>query len=233
MVKQYKAVVFDFDMTIADSSQVIVSLLNDTAEHFGYPRKNYEEVLSCVGNTHEIMLSHVTGVKDQEKLLIMRDYYRAISREEMPKRTNFFPGVETCLKTLKRRGIKVGLLSLKLRDLLFASLDKYDLSRYFDQVLGCEDVAAHKPDPSGMFKMMELLGVTAGDILYVGDSLVDEGTAKNAGVDFCAMLLGGTRKDQFDREFVTEFCISLDDLTSLFADSKALERNKRKREAFL
>lgn len=216
MQKKYKAVVFDFDMTIADSSQVIVCLLNDTAEHFGYSRKRYEEVLPCVGNTHEIMLGYVTGEKDREKLLTMRTYYRAISKEEMPKRTTFFPGVERCLKTLKSRGIKVGLLSLKLRDLLFASLDKYDLSRYFDQVLGSEDVPAHKPDPSGMFKMMEKLGVDRREILYVGDSLVDEKTAKNAGVDFCAMLLGGTVKDQFDKEFVTRYCISLDDLTRVF-----------------
>ena len=216
MQKKYKAVIFDFDMTIADSSQVIVSLLNDTAEHFGYSRKSYEEVLPCVGNTHEIMLSYVTGVRDQEKLLEMREYYRAISREEMPKRTVFFPGVETCLKRLKKQGIKVGLLSLKLRELLFASLDKYGLSRYFDLVLGCEDVPAHKPDPSGMFKAIEKLGVGRGDVLYVGDSLVDEGTAKNAGVDFCAMLLGGTAKNQFDQDFVKGYCISLDDLTRMF-----------------
>lgn len=216
MQKQYKAVIFDFDMTIADSSQVIVSLLNDTAEHFGFPRKRYEEVLPCVGNTHEIMLSYVTGEKNPKKLLNMREYYRAISIEEMPERTTFFPGVEECLKTMKAHGIKVGLLSLKLRDLLFASLDKYNLSRYFDTVLGSEDVDAHKPDPSGMVKAMEQLGVKQSEVLYVGDSLIDQGTARNAGVDFCAMLLGGTAKNQFDKDFVTQFCISLEDLTEAF-----------------
>lgn len=216
MQKQYKAVIFDFDMTIADSSQVIVSLLNDTAEHFGYPRKRYEEVLPCVGNTHEIMLHYVTGERDRKKLFRMREHYRAISREEMPKRTTFFPGVEECLKTLKNQGFKVGLLSLKLRDLLFASLDKYNLSQYFDLILGSEDVSAHKPDPSGMYKAMELLEVGKQDILYVGDSLVDQKTARNSGVDFCAMLLGGTAKDQFDKNYVTRYCISLDDLTEMF-----------------
>jgi len=220
MQKLYKAVIFDFDMTIADSSQVIVSLLNDAAEHFGYPRKRYEEVLPCVGNTHEIMLSYVTGEKDPQKLLLMREHYRAISREEMPKRTTFFPGVEQCLKTLKRNGIKVGLLSLKLHDILMASLDKYNLSRCFDLILGCEDVPAHKPDPSGMIKAMKLLGVGRHDILYIGDSLVDQETAKNAGVDFCAMLLGGTSKDQFDKDFVTAFCISPDEVTRYFSSNK-------------
>ena len=38
-MRPYKAIVFDFDMTLADSSHVIVDLLNNCAEHFGFPRK--------------------------------------------------------------------------------------------------------------------------------------------------------------------------------------------------
>ena len=37
MEKQYKAVIFDFDMTLADSAGVIVALLNDTAKNLGIP----------------------------------------------------------------------------------------------------------------------------------------------------------------------------------------------------
>ena len=37
-MKDYRAIIFDFDMTLADTAMVIVTLLNEVAEEFGYPR---------------------------------------------------------------------------------------------------------------------------------------------------------------------------------------------------
>lgn len=216
MEKQYKAVIFDFDMTLADSAGVIVALLNDTAEKFGYSRLPFQEVLPCVGNTHENMLSYITGETDREKIMNMRIYYREISRTEMPRRTEFFPGTEECLKGLKSRGIKTGILSLKLKEILLASLEKHHLTGYIDQILGCEDVEAPKPDPSGLIKMLELLEIAAEEALYIGDSILDEGTARNAGVDFCAMLLGGTGEEQFDKRVVKRFYHSINEFQTDF-----------------
>lgn len=208
-MKRYEAIVFDFDMTLADSSRVIVDLLNDCAEYFGYKRMAYEQTLPVIGNTHEIMLSYVTGEKDPKKLLVMRDYYRGLCRSEMPQRTTFFPGVDECLAEIHGKGIKIGILSQKLRDVLMASLVKYDLAHYFDVVIGCEDVPFHKPDPSGLYKAMEALNVSASGMMYVGDSLVDECVASNAGVDFSAMLLGSTACEQFRQDFAQRFYTSL------------------------
>jgi len=80
-------------------------------------------------------------------------------------------------------------------------------------VVGCEDVIAPKPDPSGLFAVLKVLGVSPKDALYIGDSLVDEGAAKAAGVDFSAMLRGGTTKEQFDNTFVKHFYSSAEELS--------------------
>lgn len=213
-MKCYRAIIFDFDMTLADSSKVIMDLLNDCARHFGYPGKSYEETLPIVGNTHEIMLSHVSGESAPEKLLEMRDYYRALCRAEMPRRTALFPGAVECLAEINRKGILLGLLSLKLRDVLLASLEKYRIDKFFGVVIGCEEAPAPKPDPSGLFAAIHALGVSADETLYVGDSLVDEGAAHSAGIDFAAMLLGGTAREQFRKNRVCQFYRSLDQLRS-------------------
>jgi phosphoglycolate phosphatase-like HAD superfamily hydrolase len=52
---------------------------------------------------------------------------------------------------------------------------------------------------------LRILNLEPKDALYIGDSLVDEGAAKAAGVDFAAMLRGGTTREQFDLTFVTRF----------------------------
>lgn len=211
-MKRYKAIIFDFDMTLADTARIIVDLLNEAACHFGYPAMEFSKALPTVGNTHEIMLSHVTGERDPDKLLEMRTYYRGLCRSEMPARTEFFPDAPACLRTIAESGIAVGLLSQKLRDVLMASLVKYGLDGCFQQVYGCEEVPAAKPDPAGLIAIMGAMGVTAGETLYVGDSLVDQEAARGAGTDFAAMLRGGTAREQFDPAVVTYFYRTAEEL---------------------
>lgn len=221
-MKPYQAIVFDFDMTLADSSRIIVELLNQVARDFGFPGKSYEETLPVVGNTHEIMLSHVTGVKDPEKLLEMRGHYRTLCRREMPKRTELYPGAVECLREAYEHGLKIALLSLKLREVSSATLIQYDVMKYFSLVLGCEEVPAPKPDPSGLLLAMERMGVTPEQTLYIGDSLVDQETARSAGADFSAMLLGGTRQEQFDSAFCLRFYRDLEELRRDIHDCPAV-----------
>jgi len=65
--------------------------------------------------------------------------------------------------------------------------------QYFDVIVGGEDVAAHKPDPEGLLKAISMVGCQKEEVLFVGDSTVDARTAKNAGVDFVAVLTGDNR----------------------------------------
>lgn len=193
----YRAVAFDFDMTLADTSHVIADLLNETIRHFGYPEESYDYILPVIGNTHPIMLGHAAHETDTEKLLVMQAYYRKLCAEQMPERTVFFPGAEECVRALSQRGFRLGIVSIKLAGLLRASLDRYGLSDCFQYVLGGDDVGKPKPDPEGLLTLLELFGVRKNELLYIGDSYVDEKAAEAAGVDFCVMLLGGTRPEQF------------------------------------
>jgi len=204
-MKRKKCIVFDFDMTLADSAGVIAKLLNETAAHFGHERQPHYYIMRCIGNTHEKMLSHVTSVTDEVALLKMGDHYREIIQDEMPRLTTFFPYVDTCVSELFSHGVRIGCLSIKPTNLLVASLQKYELMQYFEVVKGREDVPAQKPDPRALFSVVDELGLPKEEIFYVGDSLVDEETARRAGVDFGAMLLGGTRREQFDPTFTTAF----------------------------
>lgn len=208
MRNTYRAVVFDYDMTIADTGPIIASLLNRAAEKFGYPAKPYDQVASMIGHTQVDMLRFLTEETDMDRIHTVRAYYRELCREEMTKRTTFFPGLEESLTAYRENGIKAGILSLKLKDLIVAALDKYNLTGYFDQIFGVREAPAPKPDPSGFFKIAGCMGLEKEEVLYVGDSLVDEETARNAGADFCAMLLGATRREQFDGSFAKLFCSS-------------------------
>ena len=69
----------------------------------------------------------------------------------------------------------------------------------YDLIVGLEDVSAPKPDPQGINKAMELLGVAPYEGLYVGDSYIDAEAAVNAGVDFAAVTTGSTDSETFEK----------------------------------
>lgn len=209
---KYKAFIFDFDMTLADSSKVIFELLNTCSSDLGYGTRSFDYVFPVIGNSHEKMLFHVTGEKDQEKLLKLRDNYRELCRTKMAEKTELFDGVADTLKEMKKNGRKLGLVSLKLRDVLMEILKKYELEDVFSSVVGCEEVKAQKPDPSGLFVALKQLNVEKEEALYVGDSLLDEGAAKAAGMDFCAMVRGSTKLEEFDPSFVIAYYTNIEDL---------------------
>lgn len=213
-LRDYEAVVFDFDMTLADTSHIIVNLLNETVMAFGYDPKTYDQLLPAVGNTHMIMLSAASGEYDQRKLLEMQAHYRKLCKKRMPEETTFFYNVIPCIKQLYDKKKKLGILSQKLRSLLIASLEKYDIAKYFGGIIGGDDNVLPKPAPDGLWQIGQLLNVSPDKILYIGDSYIDEQAAESAKVDFCAMLLGGTKAEQFSSK----------NIKKMFSDWKDFEK---------
>ena len=54
----------------------------------------------------------------------------------------------------------------------------------------------------------------------MGDSLIDEKTAVSAGVDFCVMLLGGTKPEQFTSANVKRMFADWQEFKRLFVDDQ-------------
>ncbi|MBP8645028.1 MAG: HAD-IA family hydrolase [Syntrophobacteraceae bacterium] len=65
-------------------------------------------------------------------------------------------------------------------------LAHFHLDQYFDLVVTASDVQHPKPHPEAMKRIQQVFGVTPGQVLYVGDSPVDESFAESAGVYFAA-----------------------------------------------
>lgn len=106
-----------------------------------------------------------------------------------------FPGSAECLKVLKERGYKVGLLTRG--SLEYATKALGPLFKEFDCVMGrdhtCYDDA--KPSPKAMIDFAEELGVRPDEILYVGDNITDWQSAAGAGASFAGVLTGSGSRE--------------------------------------
>ena len=148
-----------------------------------------------IGMTAEtIYLDAGCSAPDAKRL---HDEYIPYSAETMRERTELYPGVAEGLCALHAKGITLAVLSLKSSDQIWRPLERAGVDKYIDSVISPDEVAAHKPEPDGIFYLSEKTGIALSDILYVGDSVTDMKTAINAGVDFAAVCTGAITAEAF------------------------------------
>ena len=196
---KYKAVVFDFDLTLADSTKGIYMCYKHTLKEFGYEIPTDEAIFKTIGMTLEQGFDQLTGSHDEERNFRMKQVYVKKADEVMVKNTFFYENTLAILQVLNNAGIKTGIVSTKFRYRIEDSFKLQAGSVTVDEIVGGGDVNAHKPDPEGLNLMIDRLGVDKEDVLYVGDSYIDAETAQNAGVDFGGVTTGSTSRETFEK----------------------------------
>ncbi len=179
------AVLFDFDMTLVDSSYAITECTNLLADAKGLARVTREEILKVIGLPIEESWRTLWGCCDPEWL----DYYRKNFREVEQRNLRDFPGTRTVPKMLRSMGLKLAVVSN--RKFARIAVEKSGLLPFFDVIIGLEDVKNPKPHPEPVLTALERLGVEPGRAVYVGDTDIDVKTAKHAGVVGIGMPTGG------------------------------------------
>ncbi len=194
--KTYKAYLFDFDYTLADSSRGIVMCFRNVLAMHGHDGISDESIKRTIGKTLEESFTILTGIDDKETLAAYRKEYVAQADRLMTANTVLFPETLDVLSRLKERGARIGIISTKYRYRIMELLGKELPEGFLDIIVGGEDVKTPKPSPEGLTFAISHLGLEAADVLYCGDSTVDAETARNAGVDFAGVLHGMTTREE-------------------------------------
>ncbi len=189
----YKAVIFDFDYTLGDSTNGIVLSVNYALGEMYYMEKSVSEIRRMIGLSLKETFRELTGCLDESAAERFAKLFREKADEVMTDNTVLYDATQDMLSEFKRRGIETGIVTTKFHYRIEAILRKFGAEDLIDVIVGGEDVTCEKPDPEGLLKAVETLGRDKQDVLYVGDSLVDAKTAQSAGVDFAAVLTGTTK----------------------------------------
>jgi HAD superfamily hydrolase (TIGR01509 family) len=188
--REISAALFDFDMTLVNSCDAIHYCTNLLAEHYGFREVSRDEILATIGLTIEDSWRAYWGDFQQSWV----EYYRAQYRGVEMERLKPFDGVPEMLAELKRRGVKVGVVTNRR----FAKMatDSVNLTGSLDAIVGLEQVKRAKPAPDPLFKGFELLGVSPERGVYVGDTDIDMQTAAAAGALGIGMTTGNFTADE-------------------------------------
>lgn len=194
---KYSAYIFDFDLTLADSSKGILICFKHTLEQFGYKIPDDRTIYNTIGLTLVDAFDLLTGIDNNPQREEMRKVYVKKADEVMAAQTFFYDDTLAILQVLQNAGAKVGIVSTKFRYRIVETFKKHTDSFPMDMIIGGEDVKCAKPDPTGLNTIIEKLGEEKCDVLYIGDSYIDAETAMNAGVDFAGVTTGSTTTEDF------------------------------------
>ncbi len=194
--RPYRAVLFDLDGTLIDSYAAITASVNRVRALRGLPSLTEEEVRKHVGRGASRLLADVVPVGDNaENLAAYAAHHPSVLREG----TRLLPGAVETLKALSGGGYRLGICSNKSIVFTRELVRILGVESYLSLILGPEEVARPKPAPDMLLTALSRLGLTADQVLYVGDMVVDIETARAAGVMVWVVATGSESAENLDR----------------------------------
>lgn len=207
-----RAVLFDFDFTLADSTPGVLDCFAFGFERLGLPNVEAERVRRTIGLTLDEALRILHGIDDPAVARAFFDAFRERAADVMVPNTRFLDGATRVVAALREAGLATAICSTKKRTHIEGVLERDGVVDLFDVVIGHEDVVRAKPAPDALVAALDRLGVGADRALYVGDHPVDAQAAAGAGVPFVAVLTGPSLREEFGAHAVREYLTSIDEV---------------------
>lgn len=212
---KYKLILFDFDFTLADSSKGVISCINYALRKMGLDIVSDELACKTIGlSLNNTFVKLYKGNQIDKTSEFARLFIKQADKV-MADFTKIYDSVPETINALKIHGIKLGIVSGKFRYRIEEILMRAGLQNSFDYIVGGEDVVCQKPNPEGVIKSVKFFNLELDQILYIGDSLTDAETARNAKVSFIATLTGVTKKEEFNDFNVIRYIDELSELIEL------------------
>ncbi|MFH8092362.1 MAG: HAD family phosphatase [Candidatus Aenigmatarchaeota archaeon] len=213
-----KAVIFDFDGTLVDSEYLhCIALAKAIKDNTGLDVKP-EEVGLLAGMTYrektKILLKDVEKYDIENITTEAYDYFLSIALDKIKLRR----GAKRVIKMLHSLELKIGLYSPNKKAFLESVLKKFDIFKYFNVIVGKEDVKKPKPDPEGYLLAAKLLQVEPQYCLVFEDTPTGFTSAKEAGMRTIILYNpylkepkypGALREIKNYKEITKEFILSL------------------------
>jgi phosphoglycolate phosphatase len=192
-----KAIMFDFDLTLADSSNGIVECTRYALRAMGLADVESGRIHSVIGLPLQGMFQTLTGNGETERADEFARLFVERADDVMVSSTQIYPEVPDLFERLRGQGINVAIVSSKFRYRIESILDVARLRPLVDVIVGGEDVQRHKPHPDAIVLALTHLRVPAASAMYVGDHPVDADAARAAGVSFVGVLSGTMSGEQW------------------------------------
>ena len=185
--KQIRGIIFDLDGTLIESYKAIYLGLKECFQYFCKEIFPFRDLKIYLKADLEATLSHFFSPEEVLKAIpIMRKKYEEVYLHK----THFLDGAQEVLRRLRLDGILLGIASNKFGRFSRGALVHLGVSDYFKSVIGAGDVPRNKPFPDMIHAALKEMDLLPEEAIFVGDTLTDIETGKQAGLDVYALPTG-------------------------------------------
>ncbi|WP_169753439.1 HAD-IA family hydrolase [Campylobacter mucosalis] len=181
-----KAVIFDMDGTIIDSSVAIERTINDIRAELKLEPLSSDFIIKAINEPGRNLALDLYNMQNPTAKL--RDNFEENFKINYAKYAKAYNGIEELLKKCLDSGFSVALASNAPQNTLEDILKKCEIFKYFDFIVGASSEIPQKPDPKMLLICTQKL--SASKAIFVGDSLKDELAAKNANMPYIQVTWG-------------------------------------------
>jgi phosphoglycolate phosphatase len=176
-----RAVLFDLDGTLADTAPDLGYALNLQLQRYGRELLAIELIRPHASAGARGLLKLGFGIEpEDEEFGVMRSEYLDLYDQNLCRETVLFPGIDELLEALKTRAIPWGIVTNKPERFTLPLVKQLGLFHGAACVVCGDSVPRAKPHPDSLLRASEVLDITPGDIIYVGDDERDVQAARAA-----------------------------------------------------
>jgi len=185
----YKLVIFDWDGTLMDSADKIVSCMQIAAKQCAMPIPTYEEVGHIIGISLKPAIKQLFKIQDDELAERLVQAYKEAFVTSDTTPCPLFEGVNQLLSNLKEAGCILAVATGKARRGLDRAWVQTGTGPFFS-ASRTADEAESKPSPDMLLQLLDELGVKIDDAVMIGDTTYDMQMAKTIGMDRIGVSYG-------------------------------------------
>lgn len=192
--------IIDLDGTLLNTLGDLCDSVNCAILRRGFPAVTEEQTRQYVGNGVRKLIERSIPENKRTETMVdtCLDEFRTAYNERMMNRTQPYDGILPFLKTLKKAGVTIGVLSNKY-DVAAKTLVRHYFGDLVQTTYGERPDTPRKPDPTSALQLLHDLGGDPATTLYIGDSATDMQTAKNAGLTAIGVTWGFRSADELQQ----------------------------------
>jgi phosphoglycolate phosphatase len=202
----YKAFLFDFDGTFADTAPDLIASANYIYSKYNKPSISYEEGRAVASDGTKAFLNLRFDIS-QNSLEVITLEFLSYYRKNLLQKTILFDGINSLVNLLIKEKIKWGVVTNKPREFTEKILSHYGLLNKIDVLLCGDDGYPTKPAPDMLLKACQTLALNPADIAYIGDAKRDIIAANSAKMISILACYGYLKKEDNIDSWVAEMII--------------------------
>jgi phosphoglycolate phosphatase len=195
-----KAIIFDFDGTLAVLN-IDFSLMRervfDLMRRYRIGEETIQEkyLLEVIDEVYQILWEkNPSGAE-----AFYQKSHRILHELEMraAQEGNLIPGAKATLRSLREKGVKVGIITRNCEDAVRKIFP--DIDNFCDVFVSRNSVKKVKPHPDHLTYVMKSLEISGEEAAIVGDHIIDVQAGKRVGMKTVGVLTGRTKKEEFEK----------------------------------